>query len=186
MGAQRAVKAANEERKLVARALRGEESAFQRLFDLHAAAVHAAAARVLGNGADADDVVQDTFVAAFQSLHRFKGRSALRTWLYRIAVNFALRQRAARRCVSTDDVDLASSPDVERDLVARVDLDRVLSALATLDQDKRAALVLHEIEGWTARQIARSERRPLSTILSRLVRGRRILVRLFDHERKMK
>jgi RNA polymerase sigma-70 factor, ECF subfamily len=182
MAAQRAVKAADEERELVQAARHGDEGAFRRIFDLQVEGVRAAAARVVGEGADADDVVQDTFLAAFRNLKRFQGRSSLRTWLYRIAVNFALQRRAASRLRDTAGLDCAVAGSEEGRMAARIDLHKALAAMALLDDGKRSALVLHELEGMTAEQIARSQGRPLSTVLSRLARGRRALAQLLSRQ----
>lgn len=166
--------ARDDEAALIGAVRRGDEAAFRRLFDAHVDAVAAVAGRILGDGADADDVVQDTFLAAFRSLGGFGMRSGVRTWLHRIAVNFALRRRMRRaRELPRETVETAG--DGAARVEATLDLARAAAALERIDEKKREALLLHELHGMTAQEIADLLCAPLSTVLSRIARGRREL-----------
>ncbi len=169
---------ADDEAVLLRALRRGEEAAFRRLFELHVDAVHRVAARIVGAGGDADDVVQETFVAAFLSIGSFGMRAAVRTWLHRIAVNFALkhkarRARAARAGEAGGEMHGEAPADPETLAGSRQNLDRLSVALEALDAKKREALLLHEVHGMTAQEIADTLGTPLSTVLSRIARGRR-------------
>ncbi len=86
------------EAALIAAARGGEQAAFGQIYETHYRDVYRLCRRIVGGDADAEDALQATFVKAFTALARFRGECALRTWLYRIAVNEAttlLRQRAA-------------------------------------------------------------------------------------------
>ena len=90
--------AAADEAILVARAQRGDRDAFSELLARHAPAVLTVAWRIMGDRALAEDIAQDTFMAAFRSLPRFRAEARFSTWVYRIAVNRCrdvLRSRAA-------------------------------------------------------------------------------------------
>jgi DNA-directed RNA polymerase specialized sigma24 family protein len=75
---------------LVARALRGDEYAFQLLTERHSQSVFHLAYRMTGNEQDAEDIVQETFLRAFRNLKRYESRSLFSTWLYRIAANYTV------------------------------------------------------------------------------------------------
>ncbi len=145
---------------LVDRCRRGESGAFEELYRAHAGRVYGLAVRMLGNPADAEDLLQEIFLAAHRKLDSFRGESALGTWLYRLATNQILdhvRSRAARTGQMTDGLEDASAlPDTmghrlgDR-TIDRVDLER---ALAQLPEGCRAAFVLHDVEGLEHREVA--------------------------------
>ena len=85
-----------QERELLARAGRGDESAFQTLVERHRGELHAHCYRMLGSVHDAEDALQDALLRAWRGLPRFQGRSSLRSWLYRIATNACLDVIARR------------------------------------------------------------------------------------------
>src|SRR5712691_5207243 len=82
---------------LMSRAQAGDEDAFRELTDPHRRELHVHCYRMLGSFHDAEDVLQETLLAAWQGLGGFEGRASIRTWLYRIATNRCLN---ARRSVS--------------------------------------------------------------------------------------
>ncbi len=144
---------------LVERCRRGELGAFEELYGQHAARLFNLAVRMLGSTADAEDAVQDTFLAAHRRLDSFRGEAALGTWLYKLAVNQCLdrlRSRAAREGQATDSLDEpvgAPQPRARRDsVVERMDL---RSAIARLPQGGRTVFVLHDVEGLEHREIAK-------------------------------
>jgi RNA polymerase sigma-70 factor (ECF subfamily) len=122
--------------------------------------------------ADAEDVVQETFVVVLKKLGEFEGRSSLRTWIYGIAhraVSEHRRRAHIRREIPTEApdpgrVDAAQPELVERER-ARIQLAAILERL---DGDKRAAFVFHEIEGMTMSEVAEIVGCPLQTAYSRL------------------
>jgi len=83
----------DDDRQLVRRAQRGDEAAFTVLMHRHEERLFNTVYRVVGNVEDAQDVVQDTFINAFQSLASFKGDAQFFTWLYRIACNTAISHK---------------------------------------------------------------------------------------------
>src|SRR5262249_568657 len=96
---------------LVARCLEGDLGAFEELYRAHAGRLYSLAFRMLGNAADAEDLLQEIFLSAHRKLESFRGDSALGTWLYRLATNQILdhvRSRAARTGQLTDGLDDAS------------------------------------------------------------------------------
>lgn len=93
---------------LVARCRAGDLAAFEELYAAHAGKLYSVALRMLGNAADAEDLLQEIFLSAHRKLESFRGESALGTWLYRLAANQCLdylRSRAARTNERTDALD---------------------------------------------------------------------------------
>lgn len=127
-------------------------------------------------GADADDVCQDVFVTVHQKLGDYDGRASVRAWVFGIAVKKAAdhRRRAFRRYeVTTEHVPEAGTVD---DAGAKVDERRALQfldeVLDRLDVSKRAAFVLHEIEGLSLQEVALALDCPLQTAYSRVAAAR--------------
>ena len=149
-----------EELALVERCRKGDLAAFETIYRTHSGRLYSVACRMLGNPADAEDMLQEIFLAAHRKLDSFRGESALGTWLFRLATNLCLdhlRSRAARTAQVTDALDdepsLADSGSrklAER-TVAKMDLER---AMARLPEGCRTAFVLHDVEGLEHREVA--------------------------------
>ena len=93
---------------LVERCRRGELGAFEEIYRAHSGRLYGLVLRMVGNQSDAEDLLQDVFLAAHRKLDGFRGESALGTWLYRLATNQCLdylRSRAARTGQLTDTMD---------------------------------------------------------------------------------
>jgi RNA polymerase sigma-70 factor (ECF subfamily) len=137
----------------------GELGAFEELYRAHSGRLYSVALRMVGNPADADDLLQEIFLSAHRKLESFRGESSLGTWLYRLAVNLCLdylRSRTGRAIQVTDPLDDEPGlPDrgsrgLADQTVTRMDLER---ALAQLPVGCRTAFVLHDVEGLEHREI---------------------------------
>jgi RNA polymerase sigma-70 factor, ECF subfamily len=146
--------------ELVERVRRGDLGAFEDLYRVHAGKLFSVACRMVGNPTDAEDLLQEIFLAAHRKLESFRGESALGTWLYRLATNHCLdylRSRAGRASQLTDALDdepgsyQPGSRGLAEQTVTKMDLER---ALARLPEGCRAAFVLHDIEGLEHREVA--------------------------------
>lgn len=179
---------------LVERARRGEREAFDQLVAAHLPAVWRVLFRILRDGADAEDVAQEVFLAAWQNLPTFRGEAKFGTWLHRIAVSRALnhRGRAAERMRRAgvpidgpeDDPEagarLAVGPWTPRDDIAsplarleQKDLARRLArCLERLPATWRAVLALRDGEELSYEEIAGTAGVPIGTVRSRLARAR--------------
>jgi RNA polymerase sigma-70 factor (ECF subfamily) len=164
---------------LIAESLHRPES-FAALYDRHAPAIHRFAARRLGDHA-ADDVVADTFLAAFRIRDRYDvGRPDAGPWLYGIATRLIGRQRRSEvrmwRAVARSRVDLYADADAARidDRVAAAGTQRALAAaLACLSADDRHVLLLVAWAELTYEEVATALEIPIGTVRSRLNRARR-------------
>jgi RNA polymerase sigma-70 factor, ECF subfamily len=173
------------EAALVDRARRGDVDAFERLYQLHAGRVYALCLRLAGKPVEARELVQDTFVHAWEALPRFRGESSLTTWLHRIAVNALLERRRrdkrrSARVVLVDDEDdfesasIASGFVAPADVATAIDLER---AIAALPPGVRRAFVLHEVEGYTHEEVAGMTGLATGTLRAQLHRARQLLIK---------
>jgi RNA polymerase sigma-70 factor (ECF subfamily) len=175
----RPVAAAPEELELLRRIEAGDQDAFRALVDRHGRYLYGVAHALLGNSADAEDVVQETFVAVIKG--RFRAESSLRTWLVRILVNRAAMFRRswfrkAGRERSIDPESSVAASGSSQAAEAKLDL---TTMLATLSVEHRAVIVLRELEGMTYEEMAAALGVPRGTVESRLHRAREELKRKF-------
>ena len=181
--------AAGREASLVQRCAAGDEDASAELVAEHHRLVLSLATQLLGDREEALDLTQEVFLRVFRTIHRFRGQSALRTWIYRIAVNQARnRQRWWRRRHRGEQVSLDEHLERHGDITQRTDCtapDRIFAnhelarrlqaALDRLPFEQRTAIVLREIEGLSYDEIAFSLQLAVGTVKSRLTRARQAL-----------
>lgn len=139
---------------LVARVRGGDEDAFRLLVGRHSRALFGIAWRITGNSADADDVVQETFLRAYRRLDSYDGRAAFSTWLYRIAVNCAIdlndsRRRREAPIAEVEDLSHLPQAQATPERVAHAaEMQRAIDdALTRLSGNERTAFVLRHYEG---------------------------------------
>lgn len=163
------------EQELVERCREGERQAQREVYDSTSQRIYRLLLRMTGNADDAFDLAQETYLKAFSQIGRFDGRSALATWLYRIAVNEALqfRRRAARERSGREarEIEPVLESGTERTAIS---LD-VADALSTLPADDRAILLLRYQEGLDYRTIEEVLDCASGTVASRLNRARQRL-----------
>ncbi|MGI3783241.1 MAG: RNA polymerase sigma factor SigM [Janthinobacterium lividum] len=168
----------------------GDATAFSTLVERHQDRLWAVALRVTGNPDEAADALQDAYVAAFRRAATFRGESAVTTWLHRVVVNACLDRlrRAKVRAADPLPVDLDRAGGLvvepERDALEEQERhDAVAAALATLNPDQRAALVLVDMQGYPVEEAATILGCAPGTVKSRCARGRARLVPLLGHLR---
>jgi RNA polymerase sigma-70 factor (ECF subfamily) len=151
---------------LIKRAQQGDSDAFATLFHSHKTRIYSLCLRMTNNTAEAEDLAQDAFLQVYRKLSSFRGDSALSTWLYRIAVNTVLMHfRRKTPCRISLDEPIRNQDDTKsvrreygtRDgrldsVVSRVALTR---AISELPEGYRAIFLLHEVEGYQHREIAK-------------------------------
>ncbi len=165
---------------LVARARDGDRDAFEQLVRRHAERLYAVVLRFGAPPAEAEEIVQETFLRAWRSIGRFKGDAQFFTWLYRIGINEAKRHMARRGTrlaqVASDDGPLEALADPSQSpprQTEQVDLRRALErAVRALPEDYRAPLVLRDIEGLSTAQAADVMQLGEAAFKSRLHRAR--------------
>ena len=169
---------------LVERHRYGDVEAFEEIYQRYEAMVFNLALRLSGDPGEAQDLTQEAFLRVYRHLGRFQGRSSLKTWIYRVAVN-SCRSRLGRRRwrsipISEENpdeglvlVDSRRSP--EQRAMAAASGRRVLEGLARLPARFREAVVLRDLEGLSYQEIAEVLKVRVGTVRSRIARGRRKL-----------
>lgn len=186
-----------DESELVRRAARGEEGAVRTIMQTHNRRLYRVARSIVCDGAEAEDVLQEAYLHAFQSLSRFRGEASLATWLTRIVLNEALQRVRRHTDVPVSRIELpeqsashvipfpsSGTPvaDPERAMAQRQLCQLVERAIDELPQDFRTVLVARVVEGMGVNETAALLGIRPETVKTRLHRARRLLrVTLADH-----
>ncbi len=172
--------AARDDVALLRAHVAGDRDAFGTLVRRHRDRLWAVALRTLGDREEAADALQDALVSAFRAADRFRGESAVTTWLHRIVVNACLdrvRRAQARPTTDLPEVEIAE-PDTDRETVLDVH-----AALACLPIEQRVAVVLVDMQGYPVADAAATLGVPIGTVKSRCSRGRARLAVLLGYLR---
>jgi RNA polymerase sigma-70 factor (ECF subfamily) len=163
----------------VERVRNGDTAAFQQLVDATSGKLVRLSARMLGNLADAEDVVQDAYVRAYRSITagEFDRRSKVETWLYRIVVNATIdaKRRAARERKRTGEESADPSWDGAASAEARMALAEIADWMRDLPEEQHTVLVLKSVEGLASTEIADILGITEGAVEQRLVRARATL-----------
>lgn len=179
-----------EEQKLICRARKGDDAAFEALIERYRAKIYAVCLRILCAEQDAQDAAQDAMIKMYCSMSRYNFRSSFATWAFSIARNTALDHlRSLKRSRNESYDDLASqgaSLFVLDDITAESAEKHVLSEticelVNQLPKEMRICLILKDIDGYSCEDIAVILKQPLGTVKSRIHRAR---TRLQDLIRK--
>lgn len=172
----------DDDQALIDACRQGRTDAFGLLVRRYQDRLYPTVLRLCGSAEDAQDLLQETFLRAYQKLGHFHGDSGFYTWLYRIAVNLALSDRRRRRAVRrTVEVPVAEGFDPADnsglgDPTLPLELDerdrRIERALAALAADHRAVVVMKDLDGLRYEEIAVALGIPIGTVRSRLHRAR--------------
>ena len=168
---------------IIERARTGDGRAFEDLARREERALYRHAARIVGPGPDAEDVVQDAFISAWRGIRSFEGTS-FRAWLFRIVTNRALdkmrsrKRRAELPLEPSEDEEViwaepaAPGPDLIELAASQEALAAVESALEHVPAEQRAALLLRDVEGFAYEEIALMTGVEIGTVKSRIHRAR--------------
>jgi len=149
-----------DDRELLAQLQRGDDGAFAALIDRHDAALRRTALAFVSTAASADEVVQDTWLAVLAGVAGFEGRSSIKTWLFRIAINRA-KTRGTReaRTVPMPELDDTDAPerwnaDTPKHCLLRKELSSTIeAAIRCLPERQRTVVVLRDALGWSADEV---------------------------------
>lgn len=168
------------EAELLARVVSGDRDAFDQIMRIHEDRIFSVCLRIMGDRERALDASQETFLTVFRKAGQFEGKSQVGTWIYRIAVNTCydqLRKAKRRPSVSLPDYVDPADPSAESEIHSAGLRPEIETALATLPQEFRSAIVLSDIEGLSMPEAAEALGVPVGTVKSRVFRGRRLLAK---------
>ncbi len=161
--------------------------------------IYGAALRLTRNPAEAEDLVQDTFVRAYRFWHTFKTGTSIKAWLFTILRNTFINRyhRNTRRRTAQTDLEAQLSslgsdaavarptqqlPGPEAAISRRLTREHIDAALELVPEDYRTAVILADLEGLAYKEIAEVMECPIGTVMSRIYRGRKLLHKLLhDH-----
>lgn len=177
----------------VRQAQQGSDEAFTRLVETYQTPIHNLCYRMLGDLESAEDAAQETFLRAFQHLHRYDPSRPFSTWLLSIAAHYCIDRIRRRRFrfLSLDaengegnpmELPDPESPDPEGESLKRERSDHIQAMLGHLDGTDRAAVVMRYWQGLSEAEIADSLRLTVSAVKSRLHRARRALARQWQED----
>lgn len=181
---------AQRERELVHRHRLGDESAFDELYQEFKGLVYNLSYRQCGNHEVAQDLTQEVFLRIYKSLGKFRGKSSLKTWTYRVCINHC-RSRLGRKSLPVSSLtfddgsvrEIADeAPGPAENLLAVDAARRIESALPRLDETYREAVILRDLEELPYQEIAEILDVPIGTVRSRIARGRERLRLLLERQ----
>jgi len=163
-----------------------DKQAFAALVDQNSERIYRLALKMTGTPQDAEDVLQETFIKAYQNIDKFEGRSKVSTWLYRIAVNESLMLLRKRKDgivdidagVKTDSGDILPRQIIdwcclpEKELMSGEARKHIKQAIHQLSDANKAAFILRDVEGLSTREAAKALDISESALKVRLMRAR--------------
>jgi RNA polymerase sigma-70 factor (ECF subfamily) len=186
---------------LVARLRQGDTAALDRLMERHSSRAYRVAYGITGNSADAEEAVQDAFLALYQNADTFEGRAALSTWFYRVVTNAALMKRRGRRHEVEVPLEIVLpnfhknghragdlrllmgdwSQDPESALLSQETQALVRRAIEGLPDLYRTVVLLRDVEGLSNEDVAEILGESVAAVKSRLHRARMVLREELTH-----
>jgi RNA polymerase sigma-70 factor (ECF subfamily) len=183
----------NDELAWVLQAQQGNDEAFTRLVEEHQTHVYNLCYRMLGEPEAAEDAAQETFLRAYQNLHRYDRNRPFATWLLSIGAHYCI-DKLRRRKLSMFSIDQenedgtafeiadAAAPNPEAESAKREDRERLHVLLKNLDETDRAAVVLRYWHDYSEIEIAEALNLTVSAVKSRLHRARRALAGMWQED----
>jgi RNA polymerase sigma factor (sigma-70 family) len=175
-------------RDIVSRCVAGDEAAYKKLYDQHADALYNISWRLLNNQADAEDMVQETFVDAFRNISGFESRSSFSTWLKRIlihrCINFLKKKKLHFIELKDSHIEKATAEEDASEEEIQWEITKILKGIELLPPNYRVVISLYLLEGYDHEEIAKITNTPEATIRTQYARGKRKLVSIIKNEMK--
>lgn len=169
---------------VIERARNGDYEAFGLIYEHYSAQIHRYVYRLVGNQELADDITQDTFLRAFQSIRKISGDANISAWLYRIASNACFDVLRRRKLITwmpmLDDNDKSSEFTSDDFTPQVIESQIVRRTLAQMPPALSVCLVLRTVEGFSCEEIAEILKIPKGTVFSRLARARESFIKTYS------
>ncbi len=160
----------------------GNRALFKEVYERNIHILYNLARRMAGKDLDADDIVQDTFIRAYQKINLFAGRSSLSSWLYRICVNVGL-EHLRKKKGTFEDLNDSNCGVVEPDQKKLILRRKLNNAIGQLPPGCRTIFVLHDIEGYNHREIGDRLNLAEGTSKSQLFKARAMLRKILTGQK---
>lgn len=161
-----------------------DRQAQMKLYNQYSAGMYNVAMRFLQNSDDAEDVLQESFIKAFQKIHQFRGEVTFGAWLKRIVINksidFLKGQR--QKFVELQEHSLRVAGDDDWEVEDGINVQDVKSSIEKLSDKYRFVVQLYLIEGYDHQEISQILKIPETTCRTRLLRGKTMLKELLTHQ----
>lgn len=161
--------------KLIESARKGSQQSMYRLYKLYVQAMYNTCIRMVSNQFDAEDIIQESFVKAFNNLDSFRGDSSFGSWLKRIVINQSISFIRSKKQEFTDIENLQIVSEEENDDVPKVDPKMIHESIKTLPEKARVVLNLYLLEGYRHKEIAEILQITESTSKSQYLRAKQLL-----------
>ncbi len=169
--------------ELVERCRRGDEQAWNELVETTYRDVYTLCLRILRDPEDASEATQDAYLKVWRGLKGFRGDAMLETWMYRVATNTAISKHRSRKRKQAHEAgvgdellsEMAASGSVEATAGAKIEVEAVDKALASLPEHYRAAVVLRDVYGFSTQEVAKQLKISETAAKVRVHRGRKKL-----------
>jgi len=182
-----------DEKAWVLQAKQGNDEAFTNLVEAYQKPVYNLCYRMVGEPGDAEDAAQETFLRAYQNLHRYDPSRSFGTWILSIAAHYCIDRLRKRKFAifsmdaenddgATFELPDPDSPDPEVESVTKEERDRLHLMLKDLDATDRAAVIMRYWYDFSEVEIATSLKLTVSAVKSRLHRSRRALAGMWQEE----
>lgn len=181
------------EKRLINQAIAGERQAFSELVELYQHKIYQVSYRMMGNRSEAEDVGQETFLRVYANLSRYDQSQKFSTWIYRIATNLCIDRLRKRRMTfsldqevaGTEGLDLYSQTPVQQKTpeaeVVTLEIQReVQIAMDQLPAKYKSIMILRYIEDLSLQEVSEIVSLPVTTIKTRIHRGRETLKKLLS------
>jgi len=183
------------ETRLVRLALKGDQRAFAEIVDLYKDKLYHLAYRMTGNRQGSEDVVQETFLRVYKNLDRYDENQKFSTWIYRIATNICIDQLRKRKAIYSLDAEssdhegldgYAMLPSDDRTPESELllsETQRIIhGAIATLPVKYKSIMILRYLQDLSLQEIADVLEMPVTTVKTRVHRGREFLRKKLEHK----
>lgn len=168
---------------IINRAMEGDEQAFELIYKAYFRFVSNVSYRIVSKKEEAEEVSQEVFMAIYRKLHTFRQESLLKTWIYRVTINCALKyvqkkSKERKGMFEYDEANPIASP--EKDAREKIDFQAneklVQRLLNHLNLEQRTCIVLRSIEGLSYKEIANTLKIPINTVRTRIKRAREAMI----------
>ncbi len=172
----------NIHQALIDRCRSGDRKAQEEIYWLYYKSMYCVSLRITGNSADAEDIMQESFLSAFQKLDSYRGKVSFGVWLRKIVINRSLDYLKKRKVKFEEVTERNAGLDDGENFPAEVDINRIHDAIRSLPDGYRVVLSLHLIEGYNHDEISKALHISNSASRTQYMRAKNRLKEILKHQ----